>query len=122
VAARIVVVHPDAEHGSAIASACCALGFKASRFTDPIDAISYIERSPPRALVTAVWFGEGKLHGIALTLMARLRNPSLTTLLIAEPLHQAEAQRIAECVPAPGQPAVIAETLSRLIGIDSAPA
>lgn len=111
----VVVVHPDPAHGCAITEVCRASGFDVIAFTDPIDALSHIERSAIDALVTAVRFARGALHGIALALMARYRHTGLKVLLIAEPRDQAEAQRVARCVPAPGDPASVADMLHHLI-------
>jgi hypothetical protein len=51
---------------------------------DPMAALDVLEAAPPiEVLVTRVQFGHGKLHGIALARMARMRCLGLKVLFTA---------------------------------------
>lgn len=73
--APVMVVYDEAETRRAIFNALWEAGFEAAAFADPKDALDVVKRgrSRVRALVSQVSFGPGKLNGIVLCRMVRLR-------------------------------------------------
>lgn len=116
---NVVLVHPDDAVAAAIAEALRRCAYSVWAFSDPINALSFVELTPPDALVTAVRFGAGKLHGIALSLMAGLRRPGLKALLLVEPRDRVHTDPLGEYLPAPGDPSSVVEVLDRLFGTEA---
>jgi DNA-binding NtrC family response regulator len=80
--ALVLVAHDDTPTRERAVAALNAAGITAVGFRDPMAALDAIEAAPQiRVLVTRVDFGVGKLNGVALTRMVKVKRPGIQVSL-----------------------------------------
>lgn len=114
--APVLVVHSERDARELIMSVLQAAGHEAAAFADPIAALDVIlAGSRVRVLVTQDDFGPGKLNGINLSLMLKVKGAGVKTVLVGEPENQVHAEDVAPFIPHPIDTGLLAETVSRLL-------
>ena len=100
--ARIVVVLNEPEIAEEAASALRAQGHDALALADPMAALALLERAERiEVLVTGVDFAPGKLNGIALGRMAKLKRPGIRVLFVGSADHEELAEGLGAFMPSP---------------------
>jgi DNA-binding NtrC family response regulator len=114
--ARIVVVHDDPSFREPLLASLKADGHDVVAYEDSLAAWGALE-SAQRAevLVTRVDFGQGKPHGVALALSARLKVPNLRVLFVARPRFRKDIEGIGVFLPLPVSVPEVAEAVGRLL-------
>lgn len=113
---EVTLVYGDQVYAEAVADAIRANGHNVLCFTDPLPTLQYIEAATePLALLTGVRFGTGRLHGIALGLMARWKHPGTKLLFIVTADDADHAREIGRIVPAGSEPAEVAAVFEDLL-------
>jgi DNA-binding response OmpR family regulator len=116
VSARIVLVHDDAEFLQQVAAALRTAGHVVADFTDPMPALGALEEVREAALlITRIAFGPGKINGVALARMARLRRPGIKLLFLALPGAEHHAEGLGEVLLLPTGAAELVEAAGRLL-------
>ena len=71
--ARVVVVHDETDFSDQLVAALRSAHHEVAPFADPMVALTTREKAPERVevLITRMQFGEGKINGLSLALMAR---------------------------------------------------
>lgn len=111
-----MIVHTDEELVHAASAAVRRNGHAVSGFTDPIVALHAIEAAmEPPALVAGIRFGVGRLHGVALGLMAARKRPGTPVLLLASSDDAGHAKGVGRVIPADSPPQAIADALEGLL-------
>jgi DNA-binding NtrC family response regulator len=117
--ATIVIVHDDRNVLTAALLTIRAAGHDVAAFSDPMTALNAIEKdSRVRVLVSQIDFGTGKLNGVALSQMLRVKQitqdgkSSLRPIFLDRPEHGHHASGVGEFVPTP----LNAQTLVVMIG------
>lgn len=114
--ADVLIVHDSKHFRDAYASALAAAGFGVRGAASPIEALDALDVRRPALLVTRVYFGEGQLHGAALTRMARYRHPGLPVILIARPQWAEVVSDVATSVlPHTATPDELVEAVKRTL-------
>jgi len=101
--ARIFIVHDDPTFSQDVRSALEAAGHTVAAFDDPMVALDALEAAAHRIelLITRANFGPGKLNGIALARMLRLKRPDVRVIFTAIPEHEHHAWGLGEFLAAP---------------------
>lgn len=111
-----MVAHIDADLVAETAAAVGRNGHQVTGFTDPIMALRAIEdAAEPPALVAGIRFGEGRLHGVALGLMAIRKHPGAPVLFIAAPEDVEHTLGVGQVIPAGCTATEIAAALELLL-------
>ena len=114
--AAVLVVHDEQNTRELAVSALRAAFLEAVGFEDPIAAPDAIEASSRvRVLVTGVMFGSGKLHGIALARMVRVKRPRTKVVFVAREEYAPHAEGLGVFLPRPLNPDIFVATVSRLL-------
>src|SRR5215472_7155977 len=100
-AARIFIVHDDPAFSQDVRSALEAAGHTVAAFNDPMVALDALEDRRIELLITRANFGPGKLNGIALVRMLRLKNPDVRVIFTAIPELEGHAEGLGEFLAAP---------------------
>ena len=83
---------------------------------DPLAALAAIKASSRvRVLVTGVMFGTGKLHGVALARMVRVKRPRTKVVFVAREEYAPHAEGLGVFLPMPLNPDIFVATVSRLL-------
>ena len=115
-AAPIAVVHNDPKLQELITFTLRAAGHHTAEFDDPATALEALEGDPRvRVLVTRMNFGSGKLNGVALARMLRLKRPGLKTVFVGLPENAEHAERVGEFLPLPLNPEHLAHLVASLL-------
>jgi DNA-binding NtrC family response regulator len=118
--AHVLVAHNDkVTRGLAVATLSAA-GIETVGFEDPIAAWDAIEtNSLVRPLVTRVDFGSGKLNGVALARMVRVKRPGARVVFVALPSNAHHTEGEGEFLPMPlVQPDLLVDMVSRMLVSD----
>jgi DNA-binding response OmpR family regulator len=100
--APVLVAHDDKATRELAVAALIAAGLAAVGFHDPMVALDAVEDdSRVRVLVTRVDFGAGKLNGVALARMLKLKRPDVKILFLALPENRKHAEGMGEFLPMP---------------------
>jgi DNA-binding NtrC family response regulator len=115
--APVLVAHDDKATRDLAVATLGAAGIETVGFDDPIAALDAIEtNSRVRVLVTRVDFGSGKLNGVALARMLRVKRPGAKVLFVALPSNAHHAEGVGEFLPMPlEQPVLLVDAVSRML-------
>jgi len=115
--APVLVVHDEADTCDLAVAALIAAGLMAVGFHEPMAALAAVETdSRVRVLVTRVDFGVGKLYGVALARMLRLKRPGVKVVFLALPSNQQHTEGLGEFLPMPlVQPELLVDMVSRML-------
>jgi DNA-binding NtrC family response regulator len=85
-------------------------------FADPVAALDAFEAgSRVRVLVTRVTFGPGKLNGVALARMVRVKRPGTKVLFVAHEEYAPYAEGLGVFLRRPLKPDIFVATIARLL-------
>jgi DNA-binding NtrC family response regulator len=114
--APVLVVHDEDGTRELAVASLMAAGFMAVGFHEPMAALDAIETdSRVRVLVTRVDFGIGKLNGVALAHMLRIKRPGVSVLFLALPCHQERTEGLGEFLSMPLDPHVLVDVVEKLL-------
>ncbi len=115
--APVIVVHNYPEIRDAAVAALRAAGYETIGFDDPMTALDAmdLDNTRIRVLVTRVFFGQGKLNGVALARMIRYKQPGLKVLFVALPEYMDEARKVGVALPLPLDPDTLVATVSGML-------
>jgi DNA-binding NtrC family response regulator len=101
--ATVLVVHDESDTLELAVAALTEANLGVVGFQDPMAALDAIEadRSRVRVLVTRADFGAGKLNGVALSRMLRLKLPGIKILFLALPGNREHTEGIGEFLSMP---------------------
>ena len=113
----LVLVSPDDTSTRELAVAALnAAGIMAVGFRDPMAALDAIEAAPQiRVLVTRVDFGVGKLNGVALMRMVKVKRPRIQVLFLALPENREHTEGVGEFLPMTIDPYLLVDAIGRLL-------
>src|SRR3954463_3977007 len=95
--APICLVHNDRTMRAPMLAALRAAGYEVAAFEDPLRAFEAVEAGGRvRVLVTRIDFGSGKLNGIALARMVKLKRLPIGTVFVARRQFQEVAEGLGE--------------------------
>jgi DNA-binding NtrC family response regulator len=116
VAVRVTIVHSDQDIAEAVGGAVRQNGHEVTCFTDPMAALPFIEDARRSfALIACVRFGPGRVHGIALGLMARRQRAGTKILFMSEPEDAELAREVGSVISAAASAAEVARALEQLL-------
>ena len=112
----LVLVAPDDKATRELAvAALIAAGLAAVGFHDPMAALDAVEdNSRVRVRVARVDFGAGKLNGVALARMLKLKRPDIKVLFLALPENREYEEGVGELLPMPLVPYRLVDTVGRM--------
>jgi DNA-binding NtrC family response regulator len=114
--ATVVVVHEDSDIVQGYCEALKAAGHEVEGFLDPMAALTALESAHAiRLVITAGDFGPGKLNGVALARMARVKKPRMTILFVAPAEDKPFAEGLGEFLQAPASVSAVLEAANRLL-------
>jgi DNA-binding NtrC family response regulator len=113
--ARIFIVHDDSAFSKDVRSALEAAGHTVVVFDDPMVALDALEARRIELLITRADFGPGKLNGIALARMLRLKRSDVRVIFMAVPEHEHHAWGLGEFLTAPVRVDDVVELAERLL-------
>ena len=115
--ARVVVVHGTPEYLDQAVAALGRAGFESAAFSDPILALEALEDAQGlEVLVTRIEFAKGKLNGVALARMARIKRSRIKVLFTALPEFERHTEGLGMFMVAPVPISDIVTAVSRLLG------
>jgi DNA-binding NtrC family response regulator len=114
--APVLVAHDDKATRDLAVATLSAAGIETVGFEDPIAALNAIEAdSRVRVLVTRVDFGSGKLNGVALARMLRVKRPGAKVVFVALASNAHHTEGEGEFLPMPlVQPELLVDAVSRM--------
>jgi DNA-binding NtrC family response regulator len=116
VAAPVAVVHNDPQLRELMIFTLRAAGHHTAGFDDPGTALEALEGDPHlRVLVTRPNFGSGKLNGVALARMLRLKRQGLKTVFVGRVENAEHVERVGEFLPLPLNPEHLAHIVASLL-------
>jgi len=90
-------------------------GHEVIGFRDPIMTLDAIEAtSRVRVVVTRINFGEGKLNGVALARMLKVKRLGINVVFVGSPEHLKYAVELGECLMGPLDTKALVEAVARL--------
>jgi DNA-binding NtrC family response regulator len=113
----VIVVH-DERNTRELAVVSLRVAFlEVTAFEDPMTALDAIEEASScvRVLITRVAFEPGKLNGIALARMVRMKRPGTKVVFVALAEYAAYVEGLGGFLSMPLDPAILVETVSRLL-------
>jgi len=114
--ARLFIVHDDPSFSQEVRAALEAAGHTVADFDDPMVALDALESAHQiELLITRANFGPGKLNGIALARMARIKQPDVRVLFTAISEYESHAEGLGEFLPAPVHVDDVVEVAERLL-------
>jgi DNA-binding NtrC family response regulator len=114
--APVVVAHDNKATRELAVAALIAAGLTAVGFHDPMVALDAVgDDARVRVLVTHVDYGAGKLNGVALARMLKLKRPDLKILFLALPENREDAEGVGEFLPMPLVPYLLVDTVGRML-------
>jgi DNA-binding NtrC family response regulator len=114
--ARLFIVHDDPAFSQEVRAALQAAGHTVADFDDPMVALDALESAHQiELLITRANFGPGKLNGIALARMARIKQPDVRVLFTAIPEYESHAEGLGEFLSAPVHVDDVVEVAERLL-------
>ena len=112
-ATPIVVVHNDSDLRDLVVFSLRAAGHSVTGFQEPLAALDVIEADlGVRVLVTRINFGTGKLNGVALARILRIKRPGVKTVFVGRPENAEHADGLGEFLPLP----LNADHLTHVVG------
>jgi DNA-binding NtrC family response regulator len=114
--AAVLVVHDEENTRELAVNALRVAFLDAVGFEDPLKALDAIEASSRvRVLVTRVMFGPGKLNGVALARMVRVKRPGTKVVFVAREENAPHTEGLGVFLPWPLNPDILVATVSRLL-------
>jgi DNA-binding NtrC family response regulator len=114
--APVLVVHDEVDICELAVSSLVEAGFEAIGFHDPMVALDAIEaESRVRVLVTRVDFGTGRLNGIALARMLKLKRPAVKVVFVARAEYSTDASGLGDFLPMPLDARLLVDTVGQLM-------
>ena len=114
--AAVLVVHNEQNTRELAVGALREAFLDAVGFDDPLVALDAIEASSlVRVLVTRVMFGPGKLNGVALARMVRVKWPGTKVMFVALEEYAPHTEGLGVFLPMPVNPDILVATVSRLL-------
>ena len=114
--AAVLVVHDEGDIRELAVAALRAAFLEVVGFDNPLAALDAIEvSSRVRVLVTGVVFGPGKLNGVALARMVRVKRPGTKVVFVARMENAPYAEGLGVFLPRPLNPDLLVATVSRLL-------
>src|SRR5215469_7697258 len=114
--ARIFIVHDDPTFSQDVRSAFEAAGHTVATFDDSMVVLDVLESAQRiELLITQANFGPGKLNGIALGRMARVKRPNIRVLFTGVPEYEHHAWGLGEFLAAPVRVDDVLEIAERLL-------
>jgi len=114
--AAVIVVHDEQNTRDLAVMSLRAAFLDAVGFEDPIKALDAMETcSRVRVLVTRASFGPGKLNGVALARMVRMKLPGTKVVFIAREENAPYTEGLGVLLPRPLNPDILVATVSRLL-------
>jgi len=114
--AAVLVVHDERDIRDLAVVALRAAFLDAVGFEDSIKALDAIEASSRvRVLVTRVSFGPGKLNGVALARMVRVKLPGTKVVFIAREENAPYTEGLGVLLPRPLNPDILVATVGRIL-------
>ena len=114
--APVLVVHDEQNTRELAVAALRDAFLEVVGFDDPLMALDAIEASSRvRVLVTRVAFGAGKLNGVALSRMVRMKRPGTKVVFVARAENAPHAEGLGVVLPGPLNPDLLVATVSRLL-------
>jgi DNA-binding NtrC family response regulator len=114
--APVLVVHDEQSTRELAMAALREAFLEVVGFADPIAALDTIEADPcVRVLVTRVTFGPGKLNGVALARMIRVKRPGTKIVFVAREEYAPYAKGLGVFLPMPLNPDIFVPTVSGLL-------
>jgi DNA-binding NtrC family response regulator len=114
--AAVLVVHDELSTRERAVSALRAAFLEVIGFSDPMAALEAIEASSRvRVLVTRVVFGRGKLNGVALARMVRVKRPGTKVVFVAREEYAPHTEGLGVFLPMPLNPFIFVATVGRLL-------
>ncbi len=96
--ASVLIVHREPDALEMLLQAVRKAGHDAAAFSDPLSALSAIEvDSRVRVLITRLDFGPGKLNGLALARMLRLRKSEVAVIFVGRPEKASSTDSVSSC-------------------------
>ena len=117
--APVLVVHDEQNTRELAVAALRDAFLEVVGFDDPLKALDAIEASSRvRVLVTRMVFGPGKLNGVALARMVRVKRPGTKVVFVAREEDAPYAEGLGVFLPGPLNPDLLTATVSRLLLMD----
>jgi DNA-binding NtrC family response regulator len=114
--APVLVVHNEFDTRELALTALRGAGREVAGFADPMIALDAIETdSRVRVLVTGVDFGQGKINGIALARMMKVKRPGLLAVFVASLEDRPHTEGIGDFLPTPLDSQALVEIVGRLL-------
>jgi DNA-binding NtrC family response regulator len=114
--ARIFIVHDDSAFSADARSALEAAGHTVAAFDDPMLALDALEAAQQiELLITRANFGPGKLNGIALARMVRVKRPEVQVIFTAVQEYEPHTWGLGEFLAAPVHVDEVVEAVNRLL-------
>ena len=114
--AQVVVVHQDASVAASLAKAIEANGRTVQAFSDPLLALTALERpGQVELLITCVAFAPGRPHGLSVALMARMKRHEIKLVFLTRPGEEEHVRELGECMLLPVNAQRLAELAERLL-------
>ena len=116
--AAVLVVHNEPNTRELAVTALRAAFLDVIGFDDPMAALNAIEDDTRiRVLVTRVAFGAGKLNGVALARMVRVKRPGTKVVFVARAEKSSHTEGLGVFIPQAGcNPDLLVATVARLFG------
>jgi DNA-binding LytR/AlgR family response regulator len=109
--APVIVAHDDKATRELAVAALIAVGFH-----DLMAALDAVEDdSRVRVLVARIDFGAGKLNGVALARMLKLKRPDVKIVFLALTENREHAEGVGEFLPMPLVPYLLVDTVGRML-------
>jgi DNA-binding NtrC family response regulator len=114
--ASIVIVHDDATLAGEAMHLLRLAGHRVVALNDQMTALEVLrEMQEINLLITRVFFGQGKLNGIALARMARYRRPATKVIFAALTQHEQHADGVGEFLSLPVRAEELAAAAERVL-------
>ena len=114
--APVLVVHNEFDTRELALTALRAAGHEAASFENPMTALDAIEAdSRVRVLVTGLDFGQGRLNGVALALMVKVKRPGLQAVFVASLEDHPHTERVGDFLPTPLDPHALVDVVGHML-------
>jgi DNA-binding NtrC family response regulator len=114
--APVIVIHDDTDTRELAVSALRAAGLEVVGFDDPMKVLNAIEADTRvRVLVSSVDFGPGKLNGVALARMLKVKRRDIEAVFVAPLADTVYADGVGEFLLSPIDPPSLFDTVARLL-------
>ena len=112
--APVVVIFDDLEVREQMVNSLHEASLEVVSFSDPMRALDAIEATgQARVVVTRIDFGTGRLNGVALARMVKLKQPMVEVVFVGRPQNAEHIKGDGEFVPLPLDPQALVEAVRR---------